>query len=213
MKSLPAILLPAAAVLLSAQAQPPSQETTDIKRVEFAGLYWGEPETEVKTNLVRRGFELDEISKEQPDFDQEVQQEADRRNGLDASGGRGVQEIDAQHGSEWMELHFVAFPGGPRLMDATYEDRSGEHGVLDAAKQKYSAVGLVYVGKDAGNFCLPEDRPRCDVDSYGFGPMMPYIWASKDGLQLYPGANAKATYDKMFEDAVKAKTGKQHLSL
>ena len=213
-----ALFLAATVAILSApvSAQSDTAISGAIKRIEFAGIHWGQPESELRRELIRRGFAIALEMGDSPSFEEAVQTMANaRRSGTTIRDPRRTKIIEATNGAEWVQVYVSPFPGGPRVTKARYEDRSGEGRVLATAKQKYSAAALLYVGRiSGGNFCLQQDRPRCDDSVYGdFGPMMPYISASDDMMTLHPGKNGEATYDKLFEDAVKAKMGDRKLSL
>ena len=199
----------------SAKAQPSFPIVVE-PALEIAGLYWGQSEAEAKRQLASLGYNIVQDFGGAPDFAEEVRTSVEnRRNGSNLGDVQGTEEIEAEKGSEHIELTIKAIPQGSVVWTVKYSDESRSGRTLAAARAKYAPRPIrSYVFKTWAIFCQVRETVQCDhyVGYYDAEPTLPHIRASADALEILPGSKADAYYETAFNAAVAEQLNKSPLS-
>jgi hypothetical protein len=182
----------------------------EIRLLDIAGIYWGQPQKGVYAELQTRGFQVDE-DLGHPDFRREVANEAAKRMGRpwnQSDGQKSSQLIRASKGPEALEITLQISPDGLRVVAVTYSIGTIEQGALHtAALAKYGARGIRWNGGPidfytGSRYCLQRDT-ACQRQQ---SPNCPWISEDSNHLALYGGRLGEATFVDAFEAAVKEQT-------
>lgn len=176
-----------------------------IRKIEIAGVFWGQKESDTKAELLSRGYVVDDSDKVgKPDFSEQVKRSFTHPSDYVGTGYR-TYDLNARKESNSVSVEFIAYPDGWRVNRASYW-YSGGRPVLElqqAAEAKYKAAGL-RVGSWAGwrAFCMPApsrcgDFPLVKIQSYSDGFT----------LSLEPGEKGEKTAEDAFKRAIAARKG------